>query len=164
MSRLIEFYRDEGRDSEGRTLEEIWSRSNEELMHSDDVIQWLFPLDTKSAFNPDAPVLTPDDIVLFRKSPQLQENTLTSFHRFIAVLGLSFEDGLIQEIKNVGLWIGPNHNWLRLTRILRSCSLLGHEQEAHALLSHCETKATPAAVEMSMLYWKQAIRNLVKDK
>ena len=158
MSQLIEFYRDEGRDSEGRTLEEIWNMSDDELMHRDDVIQWLFPLDKESAFNPDAPLLTPDEIVLFRQSPLLQENTLISFHRFIAVLGLSFEDGFIQEIKNVGLWTSPSSNWLRITRILRCCSMLGHEPETRALLSYCEAKATPAAIEMSLPFWKQAIR------
>ena len=91
MSQVIEFYRDEGRDSEGRTLEDIWNMSDEELMHSDDVIQWLFPLDKESAFNPDVPILTDDDIKLFRQSPILRQSVLTSFHRFLTVLGLSFD-------------------------------------------------------------------------
>jgi hypothetical protein len=161
MSQVIEFYQGEGRDSEGRTLEEIWGMSDEELMHSHDVIQWLFQLNQESAFNPDAPILTSNDIVLFRLSPQLRENTLTSFHRFLAVLGLSFGDGQVQETKDVGLWAGPNHNWLRITRILRSSLLLGHEEEAKALLDFCEAKATPAAVEFSLAHWKKAIQNLV---
>ena len=164
MSQVIEFYQGEGRDSEGRTLEEIWGMSDEELMHSHDVIQWLFQLNQESAFNPDAPILTSNDIVLFRLSPQLRENTLTSFHRFLNVLGLSFGDGSVQETKDVGLWAAPNHNWLRITRILRSSSLLGHEEEAKALLRHCESKATPAAVEMSLPYWKQTIQNQVEEE
>jgi hypothetical protein len=164
MSQVIEFYQGEGRDSEGRTLEEIWGMSDEELMHNDDVIQWLFPLDQESSFNPDAPLLTGRDIVLFRLSPQLRENTLTSFHRFLAVLGLSFEDDSVKETKDVGLWAAPNHNWLRITRILRSSSLLGNEAEAKALLQFCEAKATPAAVEFSLAHWKQTIRNQVKEE
>jgi hypothetical protein len=164
MSQLIGFYLGEQTNSDGRTLEEIWRMSKVELMHSDDVIQWLFPLDRQSAFNPDAPILTSNEIVFFRLSPQLRENTLTSFHRFLFVLGLLLEDGSVQEITDVGLWAGPNHNWLRITRTLESSSLLGHEEEAKALLRYCEAKATPAAVEMSLPYWKQAIRNVVEEE
>jgi hypothetical protein len=156
MSQLIDFYL--GHDSEGRTLEDVWQMTDEELLHSHDVIQWLFPLDRPSSFNPDAPILTSDDIVLFRLSPQLRDNTLTSFHRFLMVLGLRFEDGFMEEIRDVGLWAAPNHNWLRITRILKSLTLLGHEEEARALLRYCEVKATPAAVELSLPYWRQTVQ------
>ena len=158
MSKLIDFYFGDGRDSERRTFEEIWRRSDEELMHSDDVIQWLFPLDRPSSFNPDAPILTDKDIKLFRRSPILRQSVLTSFHRFLTVLGLSFDSDSVEEIKDVGLWAAPSHNWLRITRILKSLTLLGHEEEANALLRYCEVKATPAAVEMSLPYWRQAVQ------
>jgi hypothetical protein len=51
MNDLISFFLNEGRDSEGRTLAEIWAMTNDDLMDSHDVVQWLFPLTEASQFN-----------------------------------------------------------------------------------------------------------------
>jgi hypothetical protein len=40
-------------------------------------------------------------------------------------------DNFLARIPDV--WAVPNHNWLRITRILRSLTLLGMETQAQAL-------------------------------
>jgi hypothetical protein len=49
---LLRFYTG-GRDSEGRTLDEILSWDDQELEFCHDYIQWLFPNDVPSGVNSD---------------------------------------------------------------------------------------------------------------
>jgi hypothetical protein len=55
MSRLTDFYRGAGSDSEGRSLADLWNLSDDEMEDIHDFIQWMFPLREPSRFNPDAP-------------------------------------------------------------------------------------------------------------
>jgi hypothetical protein len=64
---------------------------------------------------------------------------MKSFKRILTFLGLSLSDkGEVVEGQNFtarvpDAWASPNHNWLRITRILRSLTLLGMEGQAQAL-------------------------------
>jgi Opioid growth factor receptor (OGFr) conserved region len=139
MSRLLNFYRSTGTDAEGRRLEEIWSWNDGELEAVHDFIQWLFPLPEPSRFNPDAPLLTERDIAAFRADEPLRANLRRSFERILTFLGLALSpDGKVVEGPNFArrapdVWAYSNHNWLRVTRILRSLRLLGQEDGAQAL-------------------------------
>src|SRR5262245_12275877 len=139
MSRLLDFYRGAAPDVEGRLLSDIWAWGDEELEDVHDFIQWLFPLPEPSQFNADAPLLTPDDIEAFHADPALRANLRRSFGRILTFLGLERkESGEVVEGPNFAarapdVWARPNHNWLRITRILRSLSLLGLRPEAEAL-------------------------------
>ena len=55
---IVRFYRGEGRDGAGRTIEEVWGFSAVRLELTHDFIQWLFPLRHPSAFNAGAATLT----------------------------------------------------------------------------------------------------------
>lgn len=139
MSRLVNFYRGESTDSEGRFLKELWGWTDDELEAVHDFIQWMFPLPEPSQFNPDAPLLTEEDIAAFRRDPVLPANLRRSFERFLTFLGLSLTaNGQVVEGANLtararDVWSYPNHNWLRITRVLRCLRLLGLEAEALAL-------------------------------
>ena len=101
MSQLLDFYRGEGTDAEGRSLHELWSWSNDELEQVHDFIQWMFPLREPSRFNPDAPLLTAADVAAFRSDAFLRSRLTKSFKRILVFLGLSLaEDGTVVE--------GPN--------------------------------------------------------
>jgi hypothetical protein len=154
VNNLISFYLNEGRDSEGRTLAEIWAMSDDELMHTHDVVQWLFPLTDPSNFNPDAPILTEKEIDLFRADSRLQKNLLASFHRFMQVFGLAFEHGEIRQVADKDIWMHLNHNWLRFTRILKSLTILGLKDEAMAFFRFLERKIGNVD---SMAYWRTAV-------
>jgi hypothetical protein len=139
MSRLVDFYRGEAADAGGRLLKDLWGWGDDEWEEAHDFIQWLFPLPEPSRFNADAPLLTPQDIAAFRGDEYLRANLRMSFGRLLAFLGLCPAGG-----SQVGLgpnfaarvpevWEVPNHNWLRISRALRSLMLLGLRAEAQAL-------------------------------
>ena len=87
MSALLDFYRERGTDGAGRHLRDVWAFSDREMEWHHDFIQWLFPLTTRSQYNPDAPVLTAEEIAAFRADPELRERLRTSFVRFLRFLG-----------------------------------------------------------------------------
>lgn len=139
MSDLLTFYRGAGLDSEGRRLADIWAWDDDEWEAVHDFIQWLFPLPEPSRFNPDAPLLTEDLIGVFHHQERLRLHLQKSFERFVIFLGLArTPEGSIVEGPNFAervpdVWACPNHNWLRISRVLRSLSLLGLGCEARTL-------------------------------
>jgi hypothetical protein len=85
-----------------------------------DYIQWLFPLPERSAFNPFAPLLTSQDIEQLRQNSAALENLRAAAERMRV-----FYRG------NQHWLTAANHNHLRISRIIRSLSLiLGHDEAA----------------------------------
>lgn len=154
MNRLIGFYLNEGSDSEGRTLAEIWAMSDDELMHAHDVVQWLFPLTEPSKFYPSAPVLSEKQIAAFHADARLRNNLLKSFCRFMRVFGLEYADGCLQQVTHQEIWMRLNHNWLRFTRILKSLTTLGLKDEAMLFFRFLQRKVGNVP---SMSYWRKAV-------
>jgi Opioid growth factor receptor (OGFr) conserved region len=113
-------------DCEGRFLNDILDWPDDDLEAVHDFIQWLFPLPEPSGFNPDAPLLTEADIAAFKSDPVLQANLLKSFNRILGFLGFAMTgDGKVVEGDNFSartpdVWATSSHNWLRISRILRS--------------------------------------------
>ena len=144
MSQLIEFYRGTGSDARGRNLERIWAYSDNEMEYHHDFIQWLFPLREPSQFNPDAPVLSDEDIRIFREDASLRENLARSFERFLSFLGLARDEKRIGPgpdfERRSGVFTSPNHNWLRITRVLTPHEL-PHLLNARSLAARAPPKA-----------------------
>jgi hypothetical protein len=167
MSQLIDFYRGTGTDTEGRRLDDILTWDDDSLEAVHDFIQWLFPLPEPSRFNPDAPLLTPEDIAAFRQDPALRANLRRSFERILTFLGLQETDGEVIEGPNLAkrapdIWDYPNHNWLRITRILRSLRLLGLEAESQALyrrLDDFHSRRKYPIDRETFRYWTGAVRD-----
>ncbi len=164
MSHLTDFYSLKAPDTQGRMLGDIlkWSDDAWECHH--DYIQWLFPLDQPSGFNPNAPLLTEADRAAFRASAKLQLVLRRgSLARFLAFLGLFSEDDVVirpgDNFNNRrALWAYPNHNWLRITRVLKSLRLLGLEADARAFW-RCLQKLHEERgfkFEGSFSYWQAA--------
>jgi Opioid growth factor receptor (OGFr) conserved region len=163
MSQLLEFYQGRGLDSEGRTLAQVWDFSDEEMEDHHDFIQWLFPLREPSQHNPNAPLLTEADIAAFRADPTLGTQLLRSFDRFLEFVGLvrhasRIEPGLTFTQKRE-VWLIPNHNWLRLTRVLHCLRILGLEEESQQLFSCLDQLNERGAARITpstLSYWKNA--------
>jgi hypothetical protein len=163
MSRLTDFYQGTATDTQGRTLADIWAFSDSDLEMTHDFIQWLFPLRERSRFNPDAPVLTDEDIAAFRADPHLRANLLQSFDVFLAFLGLRYEEGRVVEAPDFELkkdvFAAPDHNWLRITRVLSSTRLLGLEGPSQALFRFLEeyrASGQSGITPDTFRYWEQA--------
>ena len=143
---LLAFYRGLAPDNRGRYLREILLWDDVDLEYVRDYIQWLFPTFERSAFQPDAPILTKETSAAFRVDPVLQDQLRTSFARLLRFYGfaLDLSTGIriaaasnFPERAKVWLTRG-NHNHLRITRILKSLTALGLREEAQAFLSCLE--------------------------
>lgn len=149
---LLRFYRGAGTDSCGRTLEDIWCFSREQLEDVHDYVQWLFPLGEPSAFNPDAPIVDEKTAVRFRTDPKLRANLERSLD---VMLSFYFDDPRRE-------WLTPhNHNFLRLTRILKSLTLLGLADRARKLLADLEELYRDHATTIgatTLAYWRAAAK------
>jgi hypothetical protein len=163
MSRLIDFYRGAGNDSEGRSLADLWALSDGEMEAIHDFIQWMFPLREPSRFNPDAPLLTDADIAAFHADPKLRENLQRSFAAFLAFLGLSYADGRVAKAPDFDrkreVFEEPNHNWLRISRVLASTRILGLEASSRAFFAFLkelrDSGAAPIPAD-TFGYWRSA--------
>ena len=163
MSQLLDFYRRGGCDSERRKLEEIWGWTDSEIEHCHDFIQWMFPLDEPSSVNADAPLVSEEDRAAFRSDPQLQFAMRQSLAVFLRFVGLKTNpEGRIVRGENfderLSIWRFPNHNWLRITRVLKSLRLLGLEGEAAALWKCLRElhESDSLVSEDSYRYWREA--------
>lgn len=134
MSKLSDFYSHGGTDNNGRCLADMWSFTNDEFETVHEYIQWLFPLKVASQFNPYAPILTDEDIetidkILIRHS----FNVMCDFY--------GIQNNGVGLVKDPNTWnhrstvwlTKDNHNFLRLTRIIKCLTLFGLNQEATIL-------------------------------
>jgi len=190
MSAIVDFYRDEAAwdktkpvNPSGYTHFDIvrnWTDNEWEGVH--DFIQWIFPLNEASSFNADAPLLTDDDIALFRADDELKQALFLSFHRFLRFLGLrcrydqttnkwlttsvtANENGIGDEFftkkeveEKQKVWAYPNHNWLRITRCLHSLRLLGLEYAAESFFDElCNLYNSNRGITPNTFqYWQEA--------
>lgn len=142
MNRLLAFQLGVRRDDRGRLLAEILHRDDDWLESTHDFIQWLFPLPEPSGVNPSAPLVTPEVRAAFRSDPLLRGHLYASFERMLRFYGLENAAGTIRPAPN---WAARNawfatggHNDLRISRILRSLTVLGLREPARALLACLE--------------------------
>lgn len=106
-SDIIEFYYGH-KDINGRTWDEIMRWGLMRLERTHDYIQWLFPNKMPSNFNPDAPLLSQEDIWMFNEDPDLKLRVSLSLEK------------MKDFYFNSTHWLNKNnHNYLRITRILK---------------------------------------------
>ncbi|MCU1334989.1 MAG: opioid growth factor receptor (OGFr) conserved region [Bryobacterales bacterium] len=162
---LVEFYSGRAPDHAGRFLKQIQQWPDERLEAVHDFIQWLFPLDEPSPVNPLAPVLDRETVDALVTQPELRENLRVSFLRMLRFYGLQRSPTTIERAANfqerAANWLHPgNHNHLRITRILKSLTLLGLAEEARAFLKCLETiyADEPGKISaVSLRFWRAAI-------
>lgn len=138
----------------------------QDLEDEHNYIQWLFPTRTKSQFNPDAKVLTDQEIQRFKKDPVLKKRLLRSLDLMLDFYGLKRTESRIRKTSQFEIrsknWLTPrNHNFLRITRILESLSLLGLNSEAKKFYSFLRNEIEPEYSEIlgnSMKFWKDAAK------
>lgn len=172
LSELLNFYAGTGTDHRGRRIEDVWSWSHEKLEQVHDFIQWIFPLPELSSFNPDAPILTVEDISSFRRSEKLKDRVLKSLDLMLDFYGfVRLEDkGDVKIVKSLNYenrireWVTPyNHNFIRITRILKSIKLLGLSAYAAKFFDALEVlylEKQNIVGSVSFQYWKAAIEEV----
>jgi hypothetical protein len=140
-----------GQDGRGRLARDVLRLSDAELERIHDYIQWLFPLPTRSAAQPGAPVLSTEEIDAIRADSQALETLNRA------------TDRMLQFYRNTSWWRAwQDHNHLRITRIIHSLRLLagpGAASHFHgaimALLDTTSAEINPR----SLRYWADAVRD-----
>jgi hypothetical protein len=167
-SPLVDFYSGTGTDDRGRSMADILAWDDTQLEQVHDYIQWLFPLPTRSAYNPFAPVLSAADIAAFREDGALQERVEDAFARILAFYGFERVEGQSGPVvrqspkfpERSPVWLTrQNHNHLRLSRILRFLVLAGLEPLALAFWRALDevSRAQPHIVgERTARFWREA--------
>jgi hypothetical protein len=167
QSALVLFYKNRAPDNKGRMLEDILQWDDKKLESTHNFIQWLFPLPEQSGANPSAPRLSLDDnIECFRSDERIRENIPRSLERMLTFYGLELDQSsqIVKRSskfnKRSSSWLTPwNHNFLRITRILRSLTLTGFEELSAAFFACLEEIYRSHAAEIgstSFQYWRQA--------
>ena len=143
--------------------------SAEELESNHDYIQWLFPSFARSNANPGAPILDAETAAQLRRDQPLRRQLRRSFDVMLHFHGLQsriagqtvvVERG--QKFKErAEVWLLPrNHNFLRLTRILKCLTILSAGALSRALLDSLEEIVLdhPGIVsERTLRYWRDAV-------
>ncbi len=142
-----------------------------ELEDSHTVIQWLFPLKEKSQHSRSAPVLTDDDVDQTLSGVDEIVHLLDSYHRYLNFLGLEAttdEKGevvVVEPAANAPFrfpqWLTKhNHNYLRITRVLKCLRIFGLENEATKLFDALKLiykDAENAIGAVTFNFWKEAV-------
>lgn len=137
---IIGFYEGRKKNQVGMSIDDVRGMNNEELETDHHYIQWIFPDTEKSMAVLTSPVLSQLDIDTFLENAELQITMLEMFAKMLTFYGFRLEIGGREMRKGYNFeerakeWITPrNHNFLRLTRIMRSMSLLGQKELAKTL-------------------------------
>lgn len=167
-SALVAFHAGRGSDFAGRHIDDVWRMSHDELEYVHDYIQWLFPLRQRSSVQPHVPVVD-DAVVEAFRVPELQQRFLESARLMASFYGLEIveRDGRFEvrrapdfdERRRVWLTRG-NHNFLRLTRIMKSLTLLGRPALARAWLEALESIYEEYGSSIgpdTLRYWRAAV-------
>ena len=117
----LDFLSNGGVDFKGRTLEMIWSFTDEQIESIHDFVQIIFPLDKPSESTFHGCYLSSQEIINKIKDNQTaKENILKSSKWYFSFLK-----------RNIWLWNRKyDHNQLRITRVIECLRLLVSDEEA----------------------------------
>ena len=98
------------------------------------------------------------------RDPEIIRNMRKSFERMLDFYGLEYTDGQVRETiyfkESLKRWCTPkNHNFLRITRILKSLKLFGLKKEAVAFFMKLRSiyrERYRIIGKNTYLYWKEA--------
>ena len=147
--KLLSFLQGTGPDGQGRLHADILNFSDEDLEEVHDYIQWLFPLREPSEAVPGSPFIDNEETVQVLKNDEaVQESMVTALvrmHRFYEQNDFWLRQG--------------DHNHLRITRILKSITLLNTKENAkdfYDFIMRRVENAQPVTAE-SLEFWRKSI-------
>ena len=129
-------------------------------------IQWLFPLPVPSIYNPNAPILDRETIDFFQSNARCQRNMYLASVVMLDFYGLRYQYGVVgcalNWMERYPLWITPkNHNFMRITRMIKSMRILGFRSEARQFFAFLERwyqdkDFNPIIGAETLEYWRKA--------
>jgi hypothetical protein len=168
MPSIVDFYRGTHADFRGRKLADICKWDDEHLEGVHNYIQILFPNRDPSPVNPAAPVLDDATVAAFARDETLRRNLAGSLDVMLRFYGLEYDakSGQVRRrpefAEQSRNWLSRhNHNYLRITRILKCLMALGLPERARAFFRCLEAiYAEHSAVigAETFAYWRAAVR------
>lgn len=135
---------------------DVLNKPNDYLESTHNWVQYVFPTDKKSKYNKSAPTIPLEELALLRKDKRIISNLQKAYERI-----LDFYDNKYEDVK----WITKNnHNFKRITRIIRCLRLFGLDDEANTFFTMIREKVaheeavsgktivSPKTIE----YWEKA--------
>lgn len=145
---LTRFLAGAGTDAAGRRIGDVLAYDDTDLERRHDYIQWLFPLPTRSAAVPSAPVMSAAERQTIRADARSLENIRRAVQRMQAFYAATDH------------WLTTyDHNHLRITRIITSLGLLLGAAEAAAFHDWIDARVVSANAPVnrtSRTYWRAA--------
>ena len=145
--------------------------SDDQLENSHSWIQYAFPLQEPSEYNPKAPVLTDEEIEWIKSETGERARIYLRlmYLRILRFYGFEYKPSL-EEVSLIPsdnfderskVWLTPfNHNYKRLTRILKCLTLCGMENYAKELFDALEKlyqDHEDIIGDKTFDYWKHAV-------
>lgn len=164
-SPLVDFLTGSGLDYHNRSHESILRQSDQWWEASHNHIQWMFPTVTPSSYNFLAPVLTPDDIFQITQNKFAKLNIYRGAIRYLKVLGIEYVNNDFRWINENSLlccsWVNrPDHNDLRISRLLESLTILRHSEFALKLFEFLRIELKDNSLkQISLTYWKHSVQS-----
>jgi hypothetical protein len=147
MSDILKFYRVATAAPCGESLFYILNTADDEwLERTHNYIQWLFPVPEPSQAVPGSPVLTAEDIEAFKSDVALRIRAFAALYRMVWFYASGFG------------WISPrNHNYLRITRIIRFFVLIGESGLAEWFHRTMVQLGEGEIDSTTLWYWDEAL-------
>lgn len=119
-----------------------WSGDHVMLEERHDYIQWLFPIRESSRYNTDVDPLQYDELQSMRKCPMIRRAILESYRMMLDFYGFELTDDQTGDVElhaerfeeRFEFLNQSPHNWMRITRILKSMGDFGYERFKHKWL------------------------------
>ncbi|TDP84584.1 opioid growth factor receptor-like protein [Aquabacterium commune] len=155
-----------GTDHRQRTLDEALGWDDAMLESTHDFVQWWFPLAEPSAFSHHAPMASLSEFEILGNDERVRVGVERAMHRMLRFYGLRLNaSGVIEktdqwDVRSRNWACRHTHNDLRLTRMLKSLSLLGQRAHARVLLAALEqiVNEERASSEATPLrFWREAL-------
>jgi len=156
---FINFFQNEINNIDGLKYNDILNYDNKRLEDRHNYIQYLFPLPVKSKYNPDTPVI--DQIFINEAiiNMKIRKNIIKSFLKMLNFYGYNYtvKPFNIIDKGEPKQWLSRgNHNYLRITRILKFLMLVGMELLAYKFVEQL-CKLRDKIDEDSFNFWIKTI-------
>lgn len=167
IDEAIAFLDGTGTDHLGRTVADYLKFDDDEWEACHNHVQWAFPSNHASAYNPHAPVIEDMKDFIERMPLNAKDNVTQLLFNYFKSLGVTFNigSGFFMEFdlsERGQYWLTDNnHNFLRITRILNLFHFLGEPERvdiSNAILLNLACLATHYSCidKVTLLYWTMA--------
>lgn len=171
---ILQLFRHEKKTPAGDSLDDLRKQSNKVLEDRHDYIQFMFPSIETSQFNRTAPVVTEGVAAAFRQDENMSHELLLNLRRICIFWDFSIKeehDKILFSLKpeffskRAKEVIFRNsskfHNFLRVTRVIKSLYTLGLEPYAYALKKFVinDLKDTIKVPLTTVKFWEDSIPN-----